>query len=218
MTFLEKMDEKLNIGVELIKDSQFYQDIMSGKNVEKFYVEYLKYAYHYVINSSSFTPLAARRMDPTHLKVRRWILEHSAEEMGHELMALKDLEKFGHKREDIIKSKIPVGVMAWVSFFHYKVAIDDPFCAFGVLYFLEGMATMLAPGLVKNIINSLDEDKKKAITFFREHGDLDADHLSEQKDLLKDLKLAPNQEEAILNTIEESAVIKRFMLDQITKK
>lgn len=217
MTFQRRLDEVLNEGISLIKESKFYQDIMSGKNTKKYYIEYLKDAYHYVTNSSSFTPLAARRIDPKHLKVRKWILEHSAEEMGHELMALKDLEKFEVNRENVINARPSIGVTAWVSFFHYKVAIANPFCAFGVLYFLEGMATELAPKLVPNILESLNEDEKKAITFFREHGDLDADHLSEQKELLNSCKLTKEEEEEILATILEAAHVKKFMLDQITK-
>lgn len=217
MNFQERLDNALLESIELIKESKFYKDIMNGENVKKYYIEYLKDAYHYVTNSSSFTPLAARRMDSKYLKVRKWILEHSAEEMGHELMALKDLEKFGINRDQVINSRPSIGVTAWVSFFHYKVAIANPFCAFGVLYFLEGMATDLAPKLVSKIIPALNDTEKKAMTFFREHGDLDADHLSEQKDLLTSTKLSPLEEDEIIATIKEAAFLKKFMLDQITK-
>ncbi|EQC47707.1 iron-containing redox enzyme family protein [Bacteriovorax sp. Seq25_V] len=217
MSFQEQLDQALSEGIEIIKESKFFQDIANGKNAKEYYVEYLKAAYHYVTNSSSFTPLAARRMDSKHLKVRKWILEHSGEEMGHELMALKDLEKFGCDRNEIINSIPNVGVTAWVSFFHYKVAIANPFCAFGVLYFLEGMATELAPIVVKNIVSVLNDDEKKAITFFREHGDLDEDHLQEQKEILAKADLSDDDKREILQTIKESAAMKKFMLDQIVK-
>lgn len=217
MNFQERLDNALSESISLIKESNFYKDIMNNENVKKYYIAYLKDAYHYVTNSSSFTPLAARRMDAKHLKIRKWILEHSAEEMGHELMALKDLEKFGINKDEIISSRPSIGVTAWVSFFHYKVAIANPFCAFGVLYFLEGMATDLAPKLVSKIILDLNDTEKKAMTFFREHGDLDADHLSEQREILATAKLSTYEEEEIIATIKEAAVLKKFMLDQITK-
>ena len=217
MSFQDKLDLALKEGIEVIKESKFFQDITNGKNAREYYIRYLKAAYHYVTNSSSFTPLAARRMDSKHLKIRKWILEHSGEEMGHELMALKDLEKFGINRSEIINSTPNIGVTSWVSFFHYKVAIDNPFCAFGVLYFLEGMATELAPIIVKEIIANRSDDEKKGITFFREHGDLDEDHLQEQKDILAKADLTAAEQDAILQTIRESAEIKKFMLDQIVK-
>lgn len=217
MNFKDRLDQSLVEGINIIKQSKFYTDIMDGKNTKEFYIKYLIDAYHYVLNSSSFTPLAARRMDPKHLKIRKWILEHSAEEMGHELMALKDLEKFKIDRNEVMNSRPSIGVTAWVSFFHYKVAMANPFCAFGVLYFLEGMATELAPKLVPQIMKGLNEDEKKAMTFFKEHGDLDVEHLSEQQEILETAKLTKDEEEEIIQTIKESAIIKRFMLDQITK-
>jgi len=217
MSFESSLKEALNRGIKLIEDSKFYQDIMAGENAKTYYINYLQYAYQYVTMTSSFTPLAARRMESKHLKIRKWILEHSSEEMGHELMALKDLEKFGFHKSEVMAQKTPIGVTAWVSFFHYKVAIDNPFCAFGVLYFLEGMATELAPKIVKEIVDSLGEKEKKAITFFREHGDLDEDHLAEQEEILFKADLSVEEQEIIIETVKEAAELKRYMLDKLVE-
>lgn len=216
MSFRENLDNELKAGIEILKTSDFYKMIIAGKDVEKIYKTYLQYAYHYVVNTSSFTPMAARRMDSKHLKVRRWLLDHSGEEMGHELMALKDLERLGVDRDAVLNSVIPTGVYAWMSFFYYKVVEDNPFTAFGVLYFLEGMAQELAPAILKDIMAALDGDKKKAITFFREHGELDADHLKEQQDLIFSIKLTAEEEKSIIETVKQAASIKKFMLDEIT--
>ena len=218
MSFESSLKESLNRGIRLIEESKFYQDIMNGENAKEYYIKYLHYAYQYVVQTSSFTPLAARRMDPKHLKIRKWILEHSSEEMGHELMALKDLEKFGFHKAEVMATPTPIGVTAWASFFHYKVAIENPFAAFGVLYFLEGMATELAPKVVKGIVDSLDEKEKKAITFFREHGDLDEDHLAEQEEVLFKAELTVEEQEIIIETVREAAEMKRFMLDKLVEE
>ncbi len=217
MSFEERLDTELEKGIQKLLKTKFYLQISKNENVEKLYTEYLKYAYHYVINTSSFTPLAARRMDPKHLRVRKWLLEHSSDEMGHELMALKDLERLGEDKQQILSSSVPVGVKAWTSFFYYKVTQENPFTAFGVLYFLEGMAQKLAPSLLQNIIKDLPGEKKKAITFFKEHGELDADHMQEQRDLLLSLKLTDQEEVSIIETVREAVEIKIFMIDQITK-
>ena len=215
MSFETRLNDELEKAITLIKECEFMQDFDSGKNVKELYVGYIRSAYHFVVNTSSFTPLAARRMDPKHLKIRKWILEHSAEEMGHELMALKDLERLGLDRDKIIGERPPIGVVMWTSFFHYKVTIDDPFAAFGVLYFLEGLAQSLAPQLLPSIMEALSGEEKKAITFLREHGELDADHLSEQKDLLIKSNLSQSDQDTIIRVIGESAHVKKFLLNDI---
>ncbi len=215
MIFEDQMKAALKESITVIEKTQFYQDIINGKNVKKYYIKYLEYAYHYVTLTSSFTPLAARRMDPKYLRIRKWILEHSSEEMGHELMALNDLKKLGKAENEITSQSPPLGVTCWVSYFHYQVAIANPFNAFGVLYFLEGMATDLAPKLVPKVIESLDDKEKKAITFFREHGDLDEDHLAEQEAILFKADLSQEQQDSIIKTVKEAAEIKKFMLDQL---
>lgn len=215
MSFLQEFDKELEKGIKLLQDSEFYKSVMSGQNVEEIYKTYLRYCYHYVSLSSSFTPLAARRLDLKHLHVRKWILEHSAEELGHELMALNDLKKFGIDPDQVKKEPAPVGVVGYVSFFHYKVAIANPWSAFGVLYFLEGMAVRLAPEVLKSIGTKLDPKYKTAFTFFKEHGDLDTDHLQEQKDVLLKADLSEDDKKAIARTIYETAKMKRFMLDSL---
>jgi pyrroloquinoline quinone (PQQ) biosynthesis protein C len=215
MSFEVRLNDELNKAIALIKESDFMNAFNGGDNVKSLYEGYIRAAYHFVVNTSSFTPLAARRMDPKHLKIRKWILEHSAEEMGHELMAVKDLERLGHDREKIMSESAPIGVVMWASFFHYKVTIDDPFAAFGVLYFLEGLAESLAPQLLPNIMNALEGDEKKAITFLREHGELDADHLSEQKELLIKSNLTQQDQDTIIRVIGESAHVKKFLLNDI---
>lgn len=217
MSFETTLKNELKNQIIELKKTSFYQMVNDGKDVKQIYTEYLKHAYHFVINSSCFTPLAARRMDPKYLRVRKWILDHSGEEMGHELMALKDLEYLGVNRDEVINSPMPIGVTAWVSFFHYKVTMTNPFNAFGVLYFLEGMAQAMAPEILKPIIESLEGEEKKAITFFREHGELDDEHLKEQESLLFSTKLEKVDEEAILQTVKEAAQIKTFMLETLVK-
>lgn len=217
MSFEKDLKAALTESLEQIKNTKFYQDLSEGINVKAIYKAYLYHAYHYVINTSAFTPLAARRMGREHVRIRKWILQHSGEEMGHELMALRDLELLGENKQEVVKGEIPIGVIAWISFFHYKVSQANPWSMFGVLYFLEGMAQALAPEILKPIINGLAAEEKNAITFFKEHGELDHDHMEEQEALLFSAKLQPAHEKAIIQTLKEAAQIKVYMLDTLMR-
>ena len=118
---------------------------------------YLREAFHFVRLTSGFTPLAARRMDPALLELRQWILHHSADEMGHELMARDDLADLGDPPEVTEASRPAPGTLAWVHFFHYQVCVRPPFAALGVLYFLEGMAAGLAMVVSTTILYATSE-------------------------------------------------------------
>ena len=107
------------------------------------------------------------------------------------------------------------GTMAWVSFFHYHVAIEHPFAALGVLYFLEGMAAQLAPVAVKHVLGALGESEKRAVTFFREHGVLDVDHVAEQRALLAKYCTERDCQEAVLRTVHRGGYVMRMFMDTL---
>ena len=212
---IQRLDAVLDVAVAQLERSKFYRDITAGERVRELYVAYLREAYHYVRLTSSFTPLAARRMDPELLGMRQWILHHSADEMGHELMALKDLEILGIPKEQTRASEPRPGTWAWVHFFHYQVTQRPPFAAMGVLYFLEGMAAKLAPIVSGKVLGALSGNEKRAITFFREHGTLDTAHTAEQRDMLAKFCTRSEDQEVVSETIKLAGHIKRYMLDEL---
>ncbi len=212
---IARLDAVLDASVKRLEESRFYRDISAGERVRPLYLAYLQEAYHYVRLTSSFTPLAARRMDPELLGLRQWILHHSADEMGHELMALKDLEILGVPKDQVRASQPLAGTWAWVHFFHYQVTQRPPFAAMGVLYFLEGMAAKLAPIVSGKVLAALSGSEKKAITFFREHGTLDTAHTAEQRDMLAKFCKNREDQDVVSETIALASHIKRYMLDEL---
>jgi pyrroloquinoline quinone (PQQ) biosynthesis protein C len=213
--FLAELDRELATSVARLEDSKMLLGLADPARARAFYVAYLREAYHFVRLTSSFTPLAARRLDPRLIELRKWILTHSAEELGHELMALDDLVVLGVDRASVERSEPGPGTIAWVSFFHYHVAIENPFCALGVLYFLEGMAKALAPRATKQIVQALAPDEKRAVTFFREHGTLDVEHVNEQRrELARDCTTGADRA-AVLRTVARAGHVKRLMLDTL---
>jgi pyrroloquinoline quinone (PQQ) biosynthesis protein C len=154
-------------------------------------------------------------MDPALLELRQWILHHSADEMGHELMARDDLIDLGDPPESIDTSRPAPGTLAWVHFFHYQVCVRPPFAALGVLYFLEGMAAALAPAVAAAVGRALAAHERQATRFFREHGELDKKHVSEQRELIARHCLAAADREVVLDTVAQAGHVKRFMLDSL---
>ncbi len=214
---IARFDRVLEEAVSRIEDSPFVKDLAAGRRVLPLYEAYLREAYHFVRLTSSFTPLAARRMDPELLGLRQWILHHSAHEMGHELMALQDLELLGQSRESVKASEPRPGTWQWVHFFYYQVVERPPFAAMGVLYFLEDMAAKLALIVVQQVLPSLEGEKKRATLFVREHGELDLEHTNEQKDVLVKYCTSQRDQDVVCETILQASYAKRAMIDHIAE-
>ncbi len=215
---LARLDVALGTSVALLEDSAFVKHLLAGEHVLPLYTAYLQQAYHFVRLTSSFTPLSARRMDPELLALRQWILHHSAHEMGHELMALDDLALLGVPRAQVQQSDPLPGTWAWVNFFHYEVTNRRPIAAMGVLYFLEGMAAKLAPIVGKQLAQVLTGEQRKAVSFVQEHGELDAEHSEEGREMLALYCTDPLDADELERTILLGGAIKRFLLDDLVQK
>lgn len=214
-SFLTTLDETLAAAIARVRASRFVEDLLAGARGRELYRAYLREAFHFVRLTSGFTPLAARRMDPALLELRQWILHHSADEMGHELMARDDLLDLGDPAEVIDASRPAPGTMAWVCFFHYQVCVRPPFAALGVLYFLEGMAVALAPVVATTIARALAPAERTAVRFFREHGELDKKHVSEQRELIARWCTDAGDQAVVLDTVAQAGHVKRFMLESL---
>ena len=211
--FLARLDNVQAAAVARVQASAFVAELLAGPRARALYLAYLREAYHFVRLTSGFTPLAARRMDPKLIVLRQWILHHSAEEMGHELMARKDLGDLGESPAAVESSRPGPGTMAWVQFFHYQVCVRPPFAAMGVLYFLEGLAVALAPTVAAAVARALAPEERRAVRFFREHGELDRAHVSEQRDLVAKHCLGAEDQEVVCETVAHAGHVKRFMLE-----
>jgi pyrroloquinoline quinone (PQQ) biosynthesis protein C len=214
---LAPLDAALERAIARLEDSAFLKHLRDGQHVRPLYEAYLKEAYHFVRMTSSYTPLGARRLDPSKRAFRQWILHHSAHEMGHEDMALNDLVRLGHKRADIVASKPLAGTVAWQHFFYFQVTERPAFAAMGVLFFLEGMAAKLSPVVVGKVLPALEGEAKVAITFVREHGDLDVEHSAELRDMLEQYVTEPEDIAMLVETIEQAGYAKRFLVDVLVE-
>lgn len=213
---LTPLDRALDRAIDRLEKSEFLIRLRAGRDVRALYEAYLKEAYHFVRITSSFTPLGARRMPIEKREVRQWLLHHSAHEMGHEDMALADLVVLGHEASAITASAPLAGTLAWRDFFFFQVAERPPFAALGVLFFLEGMAARLAPVVVSKVLPALEGDAKRAVTFVREHGELDLEHSADLRDLIA-RHASPEDVAVLVATIEQGGYAKRFLLDVLVE-
>lgn len=214
---LPALDAALDRAVARLERSAFLTHLGRGEHVVPLYSAYLREAYHFVRLTSSFTPLAARRLPFEKRALRQWILHHSAHEMGHEDMALADLVDLGHPEAETRASRPLPGTVAWREHFFFEASERPPFAAMGVLFFLEGMAARLAPIVVKQVFPALPANARSAVRFVREHGELDLEHSADQRTLLVEHVDRAEDVEVLVDAIEQSGYAKRFLLDVLVE-
>jgi pyrroloquinoline quinone (PQQ) biosynthesis protein C len=100
--------------------------------------------------------------------------KHAISEIGHDLLALSDLEKLGYNTEKLKKTKPLPSTIAYNSFPIMMVQFRNPISYLGYLFHLEYLPTQQG-GKHINRLKSLGIPDE-ALTFLQEHASVDVSH------------------------------------------
>lgn len=176
---------------------------------KKFYADYLAQTYYYVCHSTRLLACSAGRMNQEDQKMHRRFLEHSSEEVAHELMAKKDLQSLGYKIEDFPEKAETR--MFWEPQY-YKIEYVDPSALMGYILVLEDVASRICPWINKEVEKSYG---KKAATFIRVHGEDDPEHVEQAIKVIESLPL--HRRKHIFENIIQTTKSYNLMIDEILK-
>ena len=68
-----------------------------------------------------------------------WASQRAKEEMGHDLLALRDINSLGYNAEAVVKALIPSATLSLTDYFIRSVKDDDPIDCVGYSYTMERM-------------------------------------------------------------------------------
>jgi pyrroloquinoline quinone (PQQ) biosynthesis protein C len=177
---------------------------VSGRVTRDEYVAFLQQAYHYVKATNPNLTAAAASLreyfgaDRAALADR--LAEHAAEELGHHLWILDDLEALGEPREKIDQIVICPPIHAYLAYFHHLANSRHAVGFFGQAYVLEGGAVSSADALLKALTErSSIPNIRNAVKFTELHGIVDVGHVEELMKILKKITDPTDQCEAVLS-------------------
>lgn len=136
------------------------------------------------------------RTEVTKKKLMIRYLKHALEEIDHDSMCLRDLEKIGVPRARVIASKPLPETAAFSSFLYDWVMRENPAGRLGYSFWAEG-TNEYAPMMIARLKHhfGLPDDH---MTFVVAHADLDTGHADECEETIEEFATTKEDRDAIL--------------------
>jgi hypothetical protein len=136
---------------------------------ETAYCHWLAQAYYMVKHTTRFASFAASRIDFKDERLHKSLLQHLREEVGHEMLALKDLKSMGwtlNETPEMMETKFMIQNQ------YYWIA-KSPYTHYGFIWVLEALAVLRGKELVKRMSKHHPEN---CFSFIDVHAEEDVDH------------------------------------------
>ena len=175
--------------------------VAKGMSVERYRALLLE-LYHVVWHFNPVSAAAASRMPDTLRELRYFLYEHMDEESGHELWVRNDLEAVGVGPAQTVAHQPGVHTLAMTGYNYWAADRRHPASVLGMLYALEVIASVYGGPFASAIKESLLLDGEQGISFINSHATLDAEHMSELREVMNLL-----DGDDVLDAIVESTTV-----------
>ena len=158
---------------------------------------------------------AASHIDEKHLELRSTLMRHAVTEHRDFRLLEADFVQSGGALEIIQSAEKNVGSEALSAWMYYEASQPNPFGLLGAMWIIEGLGSMKAKQWGKAVQASLSLPDE-AVRFLLYHGDNDASHIEEFKDMLA--MVLPDEAVArrIVRTAEVTARLYTLQIEEIS--
>lgn len=174
------------------------------------YALWLRQTHYFVENSTRLVALTGARFPTERNDLHRRFLQHCGEEMGHEVLLVRDIKSLGIEFNSL---KVYPETKALYQTQHYWIERVDPISFYGYLLYLEGLAANHARHAIERISKSHGADK---LTFLKLHADEDEDHLAKAFKAIE--KIETDESRFICENLELSCYFYLGFMNLITKE
>lgn len=183
--------------------------LLDGTLDQAGYIHYLIQTYHYARWSTPILAEAGHRLTRLgrHPELAKLLIQKGAEERGHERWLLADLKNLGCPAAQVEAAARSPAVDAYTGWNFFTSRAGVPTSVLGTAYVLEYLSQtragvwaerLLAVAAIPNI--------HKSVTFLRNHGALDGDHVAEMARILGRLT-DPEEQAAILFSARVARIV-----------
>ena len=200
--FFSKLDQRLDIlWGDLIRTSPLLRVIDENRITRELYAIYMVETYHYTGHNARNQALVGMRPDLS-APYMKFCLEHAADEVGHEKMALHDVASLGIVDPD---AALPVPLMETdilISYLYWVSQTGNPLQRLGYSYWAESCYKYINPLLAK-LRKHLDLQASQ-MTFFIAHSDIDAEHFEDIKRIIERTCKSQEDLDAVTRVMEST--------------
>ncbi len=187
----------LQTSIEIIREAYNEGLPHTQSSLQKFnwkdkgcYMDWLVQTYHYVKHTTRLTALAAARLPIEHTNLHQHMLDHAAEEKGHEQLILNDLNNLLYPVKNINFFELP-STKAFYQTLYYQIDHLSPWALFGRVLPLEGLAAILGNKIAKTVNKTIKHPETQSITSFLDaHADLDPTHVERAFSIVENVSIA----------------------------
>lgn len=143
-------------------------------------------------------------------KVIRQFYQHAISEIGHDQLALNDLEALGEPTNTLPELRPLPATVAFTAYGFYQIQFLNPLGYLGYLFHLEFMPTMNGPLYMQQLAGL--GVPEKAMSFLAEHATVDLAHNKLMERYLSDLIRSTSDLEEVIWAAKTSCAIHGRML------
>lgn len=141
------------------------------------YLAYLRETYHLVKHTPKYLRAAANRVATTDERLSAYFRKFCAEETGHELLCIKDIDALGENADRVLSGEMNPGVWGMVTQCYYWASHGNPVALLGDAFATEELG--FARGLeAAKVVEATLHIPREATSFLQVHGSEDAAHLN----------------------------------------
>ncbi|MCV2884819.1 iron-containing redox enzyme family protein [Aestuariibacter sp. AA17] len=214
---LAKLEQKVaSIWDDVLTNSPFIHEIMSGKATKALYAIYMIETYHYTKHNAKNQALVAVMGNDLPGNYQSYCFHHAHEEAGHELMALSDIRSIGFDGDAVLASKPLPATETLIAYLYWISATGNPVQRLGYSFWAENVYGYIDPVLkaIQSTLNLTPQNMK----FFVAHSVIDDKHADEVNEMLEMCCKTQDDVDAVTAVMENSLVLTARILDDVWKE
>jgi len=207
---LDKLWEKA------FRNSSFLNYVLNEEVPKKLYVLYLIETFHYTKHNALNQALVGARRDLNDFSYQRFCFHHAEEEVGHQMMALKDINNLGYKlQENDLPKPLPETTIL-ISYLYWVSKTGNPVQRLGYSFWAESCYSY-----INHVLKKVKDDlalSDKQMTFFIAHSEIDAGHAQEVERILVKTCKSEDDFKDVSEVMEVSLRLTINMMDAVYRE
>lgn len=176
------------------------------------YKEYLRQVFHHTRENPQLQALATVYFKGHQRTVVRRFFKHATSEIGHDMLALQDLQALG---EDVatlaVENPLPA-TSALLAYGFYQIYVKNPIGYLGYLLFLEFTPTQSGPAYMERL--AALGVPEEGLTFLRDHTTIDVGHNRLMDTYIADLVTCEDDVEVITYAMRTTGQLYARMIEE----
>jgi pyrroloquinoline quinone (PQQ) biosynthesis protein C len=211
--FLKLCESRVALCWEELKRGPFWTHMREHGIDRDLYVGMMTEIYHYTHHNAQNQALAAVRVGSERLELLRFCLHHAYDEVGHDLMVLKDLKAVGVDPESVKRRRPLPETEAFIAFLYRVASTRDATARIGYSYWAESCYTEIRELLdtIRAGVGIGDRD----MSFFVVHEGIDRKHFEEVQAVVRRCCTTDELREDFLDVMVTSLHLQGQMLDAV---